>query len=135
VQARRCRCARTITTPVAATPTKPASPSTFHQRTCLGYDRASREHHFDEAVDLTRTGDVWLFRGRTVADRAIQVATNSPVTRPMEDAELETAFCAETLAVTYQGMGLLAGPQRPNWYDAGRFWSGDALRLSGRTRW
>src|SRR5512142_50905 len=33
----------------------------------------------DEAVDLARTGDVWLFRGRTMADRAIQVATNSPV--------------------------------------------------------
>ena len=33
----------------------------------------------DEAIDLTRTGDVWLFRGHTVADRAIQLATNSPV--------------------------------------------------------
>src|SRR6266704_2212168 len=33
----------------------------------------------DQAVDLARTGDVWLFRGHTVADRAIQVATNSPV--------------------------------------------------------
>ena len=33
----------------------------------------------EEAVDLARTGDVWLFRGHTVADRAIQVATNSPV--------------------------------------------------------
>src|SRR6266545_1325416 len=33
----------------------------------------------DEAIDLTRTGDVWLFRGRKVADRAIQVTTNSPV--------------------------------------------------------
>ncbi|HXZ75043.1 MAG TPA: hypothetical protein VEH31_29820 [Streptosporangiaceae bacterium] len=33
----------------------------------------------DEAVDLARTGDVWLFRGHTAADRAIQVATNSPV--------------------------------------------------------
>jgi hypothetical protein len=33
----------------------------------------------DEALDLTRTGDVWLFRGRKVADRAIQMATNSPV--------------------------------------------------------
>ena len=33
----------------------------------------------DEALDLTRTGDVWLFRGHAVADRAIQVATNSPV--------------------------------------------------------
>ena len=33
----------------------------------------------DEAVDLASTGDVWLFRGHTMADRAIQVATNSPV--------------------------------------------------------
>jgi hypothetical protein len=33
----------------------------------------------DEAVDLARTGDVWVFRGHKVADRAIQVATNSPV--------------------------------------------------------
>src|SRR6266436_2860576 len=33
----------------------------------------------DEALDVTRTGDVWLFRGRKPADRAIQVTTNSPV--------------------------------------------------------
>ncbi|RLK61423.1 hypothetical protein [Actinokineospora cianjurensis] len=33
----------------------------------------------DEAVGLTRTGDLWLFRGRTPADRAIQTLTNSPV--------------------------------------------------------
>ena len=33
----------------------------------------------DDAVDLARTGDVWLFRGHALADRAIQVATNSPV--------------------------------------------------------
>src|SRR6266498_2891468 len=33
----------------------------------------------DEALDLTRTADVWLFRGRTLADRAVQVTTNSPV--------------------------------------------------------
>src|SRR5580704_3245980 len=32
-----------------------------------------------EALELTRTGDVWLFRGRSAADRAIQLATNSPV--------------------------------------------------------
>jgi hypothetical protein len=187
----------------------------------------------DEALDLTRTGDVWLFRGRTMADRAIRMATNSPVnhvgmsvvigdlpplmwhaelgrslpdlwsgarhrgvqlhdlrsativwatrygqqtwlrqldrpvTREMEDAvlrtiarmdgtpfpstarlasrwlsgrvppirhaattDLETAYCAEVLAVTYQAMGLLPGRRRPNWYDAGRFWSGDDLSLS-----
>ncbi len=33
----------------------------------------------DEAIELTRTGDVWLFRGHTAGDRAIQIATNSPV--------------------------------------------------------
>ena len=192
----------------------------------------------DQAVDLARTGDVWLFRGHSMADRAIQVATNSPVnhvgmsvviddlpplmwhaelgrslpdvwagsrhrgvqlhdlreavviwanrygqrawlrqldpavTREMEDAvlrtiarldgtpfpstarlssrwllgrapalrhrassaELETAYCAEVLAVTYQDMGLLPGARRPNWYDAGRFWSGDHLGLSAGYR-
>jgi hypothetical protein len=33
----------------------------------------------DDAADLTRTGDLWLFRGRTVADRAIRTLTNAPV--------------------------------------------------------
>jgi hypothetical protein len=33
----------------------------------------------DDAVALTRTGDLWLFRGTTAADRAIRVTTNSPV--------------------------------------------------------
>ena len=33
----------------------------------------------DEAVDLTRTGDLWLFRGRSAADHAIRVVTNAPV--------------------------------------------------------
>ncbi|KQP62705.1 hypothetical protein [Nocardioides sp. Leaf285] len=33
----------------------------------------------DEAVDLTRTGDLWLFRGRSTADHAIRVLTNAPV--------------------------------------------------------
>ncbi len=33
----------------------------------------------DEAVAHTRTGDLWLFRGRSAADRAIQTLTNAPV--------------------------------------------------------
>lgn len=33
----------------------------------------------DKAADATRTGDIWLFRGRSVADRAIRLATNAPV--------------------------------------------------------
>ena len=31
------------------------------------------------AADRTRTGDLWLFRGRTTADRLIQTLTNAPV--------------------------------------------------------
>ena len=50
------------------------------------------------------------------------------------DGSLESAYCAEVVAVTYEDMGLLPGGQnsrsrRPNWYDPGRFWSGDGLAL------
>ena len=42
------------------------------------------------ALDETRTGDIWLFRGTSGPDRAIQSMTNSPVnhvgmTIPIED--------------------------------------------------
>ena len=33
----------------------------------------------DDAVATAATGDIWLFRGRSFADRAIQTFTNSPV--------------------------------------------------------
>jgi hypothetical protein len=33
----------------------------------------------DEAIATAATGDIWLFRGRTVADVAIRTLTNSPV--------------------------------------------------------
>jgi hypothetical protein len=33
----------------------------------------------DRAVELTRTGDVWVFRGHSAADRAIRTLTNAPV--------------------------------------------------------
>ena len=46
-------------------------------------------------------------------------------------AALETAYCAEVVAVTYEAMGLLPAGRRPNWYDPGRFWSGDDLALRG----
>ena len=44
-------------------------------------------------------------------------------------AALATAYCAEVVALTYEEMGLLPAGKRPNWYDPGRFWSGDDLRL------
>jgi hypothetical protein len=33
----------------------------------------------DDAVATAATGDIWLFRGRSLADRAIQTFTNAPV--------------------------------------------------------
>jgi hypothetical protein len=33
----------------------------------------------DEAVATAATGDIWLFRGNSLADRAIQTVTNSPI--------------------------------------------------------
>jgi len=197
----------------------------------------------DEAIDLTRTGDIWIFRGRSRPDRAIRALTNSPVnhvgmslviedmpplmwhaelgrslpdmwsgtfqrgvqlhdlrdavnvwahrygqqgwlrqldppvTKEMEDkalrtvarldgtpfpssaqlawrwvrgrvpqirppwrdapadqGTLETAYCAEVVAVTYEDMGLLPHGRRPSWYDPGRFWSGDDLDLCDEYR-
>jgi hypothetical protein len=43
---------------------------------------------------------------------------------------LETAYCAETVAVTYDEMGLLATDKSSNWFDPGKFWSGDTLPLA-----
>ncbi len=194
----------------------------------------------DRALELTRTGDLWLFRGHSAADRAIRVTTNSPVnhvgmavviddlpvliwhaelgrplpdmwsgdrhrgaqlhnlrdavliwdqrysqrawlrqldrpvTREMEDnalraiarldgtpfpstsalaarwfsgrasrlipksrsaekipsaQDLQSAYCAEIVALTYQSMGLLPD-RRSNRYDPGSFWSGDTLPLN-----
>jgi hypothetical protein len=43
---------------------------------------------------------------------------------------LETAYCAETVALTYEEMGLLATEKDANWFDPGSFWSGDELPLA-----
>ena len=185
----------------------------------------------EEASRTTVTGDVWLFRGRKVADRAIRALTNSPVnhvamviaiddlppllwhaelgssltnvwtgtrtrgaqlhrlehavevwvheygqrawfrpidatiTREQEDEALAVVaeyagrafphpvslarrwvlgrfrrpvaltdlYCAELVAITYERMGLLEAKRPANWYDPGRFWSGDRLELAGAT--
>ncbi|MDQ1600692.1 MAG: hypothetical protein QOD68_2166 [Actinomycetota bacterium] len=247
VYAVRWRAARVTTTPVAATPRSPASPSTFHHRMLprlpsvpSGRGRTTPEPRLSlaGAVELTRTGDLWLFRGSSAADRAIRVTTNSPVnhvgmaivlddlppllwhaelgrslpdvwsgthqrgvqlhdladavqvwahrygqrawlrqldrpvTPAMEDAVLrtvakldgtpfpstarlagrwvggrlpkfghdprdvglETAYCAEVVALTYEAMGLLPAGRRPSWYDPGSFWSGDDLALQTGAR-
>jgi hypothetical protein len=53
--------------------------------------------------------------------------------RDAAQATLESAYCAEVVAITYDAMGLLGKKRRPSWFDPGRFWSGDGLKLaSGR---
>ena len=49
-------------------------------------------------------------------------------------APVESTYCAEVVAGTYQAMGLLAGDRPTNYYDPGKFWSGDALQLVGDAR-
>jgi hypothetical protein len=44
-------------------------------------------------------------------------------------ASLETVYCAELVAATYQRMGLLPKGRQASWYDPGRFWSGDRIQL------
>lgn len=182
-----------------------------------------------DALETARTGDIWLFRGPSTADKAIRAATNSPVnhvalavalddlppllwhtelghsledlwsgdhhrgaqlnllsealptwistyrqraftrqldadiTREMENGLLrtvqrldgrpfprtarltgywlagkfrksvafDTIYCAELVALSYQEMGLLPRDHPANWFDPGRFWSGDRLQLTG----
>jgi hypothetical protein len=43
----------------------------------------------------------------------------------------EATYCAEVVASSYQAMGLLSSKRPANWYDPGRFWSGDRLELLG----
>ncbi len=55
-------------------------------------------------------------------------------------AALETIYCAELVATTYQHMGLLPEKRPASFYDPGAFWSGDRIalvapfRLSGEVR-
>lgn len=43
---------------------------------------------------------------------------------------METAYCAETVAITYEEIGLIDTHKDPNWFDPGSFWSGDTLPLA-----
>ncbi len=44
--------------------------------------------------------------------------------------DVETAYCAEAVAITYEEMGLLFTEKHSNWFDPGSFWSGDILPLA-----
>ena len=49
--------------------------------------------------------------------------------RLRRSSSLETIYCAELVATTYQAMGLLPGRRPASWYDPGKFWSGDRIEL------
>lgn len=63
--------------------------------------------------------DLW---GRVRGDEPVSADAISPT---------ERAYCAEVVALTYEEMGLLPKGRPANWYDPGRFWSGDDLMLTG----
>jgi hypothetical protein len=49
--------------------------------------------------------------------------------RLRRSSRLETIYCAELVAATYQHIGLLPRRRPASWYDPGRFWSGDRIAL------
>ncbi len=50
--------------------------------------------------------------------------------RLRHEASEQAVYCAELLAITYTRMGLLDARTPANWFDPGRFWSGDRLDLT-----
>src|ERR671918_2345676 len=70
-----------MTTPVAATPASPATPMSFQGTRTVRRLRLVNDVTLalDDALATASTGDIWLFRGRALADVAIRAVTNSPV--------------------------------------------------------
>jgi hypothetical protein len=87
----------------------------------------------------TRLASRWLLGRLPIPHRPGRGPAGGPPQGPAEgppgpDRALETAYCAEVVAATYQSMGLLSGERQPQWYDPGRFWSGDELELVAGAR-
>lgn len=69
------------------------------------------------------------FRGIPVLDRKVAAVSERRKLR-RRAAGLSTAYCAETVAITYEEMGLLRTDKDANFFDPGSFWSGDILPLT-----
>jgi hypothetical protein len=88
----------------------------------------------------SRVPAFWAGNGRPAAFRsAFRTAASRSASPPADGqaragTDLETAYCAQLLAATYQAMGLLPEERRPRWYDPGSFWSGDSLGLAAGFR-
>ena len=59
----------------------------------------------------------------------LKLLTGWLTNRARRRASVETVFCAQLVAMTYQHMGLLPSTRPASRYDPGRFWSGDHLGL------
>jgi hypothetical protein len=70
----------------------------------------------------------WI-RGIPVVDNKVRESTQRRKAQ-RRNVGLETAYCAETVAITYEEMGLLTTEKYSNWFDPGSFWSGDPLPLT-----
>lgn len=70
----------------------------------------------------------WM-RGIPLLDRKASEVTLRRKAR-RQAVGLETAYCAETVAITYEEMGLISTEKQSNWFDPGSFWSGDILPLA-----
>jgi hypothetical protein len=65
----------------------------------------------------------------TMSRLARSWATAQVLRRGRSSSSLETIYCAELVATTFQHMGLLPAGKPVSWYDPGRFWSGDRIEL------
>ncbi|WP_425518564.1 guanylate cyclase [Mycobacterium spongiae] len=74
------------------------------------------------------TANDWT-RGIPLVDRKVRERTRRRK-ETKRGMSLETAYCAETVAITYEEMGLLDTDKGSNWFDPGSFWSGDTLPLA-----
>lgn len=68
-------------------------------------------------------------RGIPFVHSKVREATQRRKKEKLRDG-LESAYCAEVVAITYEEMGLMTTEKNSNWFDPGKFWSGDANELT-----
>ena len=118
-----------------APPRRPAQPARRRLPACGPASTASGPTSASSAARSRGTwrtsccGSSTLRRQAVPDDRAGWPGGGSRAASASE-ATGEAVYCAQLLAITFRRMGLL-DPKRPsNWYDPGKFWSGDRLELA-----
>jgi hypothetical protein len=97
----------------------------YRQRAWVRHlEGAIERHHEDRLMETIERFDGRPFP--TTPGLVLQWATGRLRRR---SSSLETVYCAELVATTYQHMGRLPRRRPPSWYDPGRFWSGDRIEL------